>query len=143
MGKKKKTEETRKDLFKKVNLVFKNPIRSDIIQELSNTAQRPIDLADNIGVQKQAINYHLNELKKGGLVKTQKKAIPTTGEVKNTIDDLRGIRVNGVGKDGKLQVSYGVELTENGKKIANEFVNRLYEGPENEKKGKNKKKGGK
>ena len=63
MGKKKrKTKEGRKDIFDKVKTVFKNPINTDIVQELSRGPQRAIDLADNIDVPKQSINYHLNEL---------------------------------------------------------------------------------
>ena len=63
-NKKKKTEPKKKKIFEKVNLVFRNPVRVDIMNELSSTAQRPIDLADNIGVEKQTINYHLQSLKR-------------------------------------------------------------------------------
>ncbi|HEY0087998.1 MAG TPA: winged helix-turn-helix domain-containing protein, partial [Candidatus Lokiarchaeia archaeon] len=127
MGKKKRKNDFRKDIFDKVNAVFKNPIRTDIIQELSSGAQRPIDLAGNIGVQKQVINYHLNELKKEGLVKSQRIQVPLSGKIEGEIDNLRGVRVNGVDKNGNLEITYGVELTKNGKDIAENFVNRLYE----------------
>ena len=40
---------------------------------------------------------------------------------------LKGAIVNKVTEDGKLKVSYGVELTKNGKDIANQFVDPLYE----------------
>lgn len=149
MGKKKrKTKESRKDHFNKVNIVFKNPINTDIVQELSSGAQRPIDLADNIGVKKQAINYHLNELKREGIVQSNKIEIPMAGEIElpatkavgtaGKIVDLRGLRVNGVDIDGNLQAIYGVELTQNGKDIADKFVNRLYEEPEKQKEKKSK-----
>ena len=169
MGKKKRTKDARKDNFNKVNVIFKNPINTDIVQELSRGPQRPIDLADNIGVKKQAINYHLNELKREGIVQSNKIEIPTAmaGEIAlptskavdtgvkiddikeltgigGQIDDLRGLRVNGVDNEGNLVATWGVELTKNGKDIAGTFVNRLYEESESQEgeKNKNKKKEG-
>jgi hypothetical protein len=60
------------------------------------------------------------------------------------VDDLRGLRVNGVDIDGNLMATWGVELTKNGKDIAGGFVNRLYEESESQEgeKNKNKKKEG-
>ncbi len=151
MGKKKrKTKETRKDNFNKINTVFKNPINTDIVQELSRGPQRAIDLADNIDVPKQSINYHLNELKQVGIVQSNKIEVPMAGEIavpltkvvkdKGGLDDLRGLRVNGVDIDGNIKATWGVELTPNGKDIADNFVNRLYEEPpqENQKENKSK-----
>ena len=38
----------------------------------------------------------------------------------------KGTRVDGISKSGKIQVSYGVELTKNGKNVVNQFINPLY-----------------
>ena len=149
MGKKKrKTKETRKDNFNKINTVFKNPINTDIVQELSRGPQRAIDLADNIDVPKQSINYHLNELKQVGVVQSNKIEVPMAGEIavpltkvvkdKGGLDDLRGLRVNGVDIDGNIMATWGVQLTTNGKDIADNFVNRLYESEKEENKSKTK-----
>lgn len=131
MGKKKKEKQKKKEsknrYFDKVNVVFKNPIRADIIQELSNESQRPIDLADNINVPKQKLNYHLNELKKQGLVQTKQEILPTMGDIDGRISNLRGARINGIDHEGNIKITQGVELTKNGKDIANLFVNKLYD----------------
>ncbi len=115
-------KEKKKPIFEKVGLVFRNPIRADILKEISEEAKRPIDIADEIGVQKQRLNYHLNELKKGGLVKTHQE-IRKSEELPSD----RGIRINGATENGKVKYSYGVELTPNGKDIVNKFINQLYE----------------
>jgi len=39
----------------------------------------------------------------------------------------RGTRINGVGEEGKFQVTYGVELTTNGKNLVNQYIDPLYE----------------
>ncbi|MFX0020165.1 MAG: winged helix-turn-helix domain-containing protein [Promethearchaeota archaeon] len=117
-----KKKEKKKPIFDKVGLVFRSPVRVDIMKELSEKTQRPIDIADNIGIEKQNLNYHLNALKKGGLVKTHKEELSET-----EFQMERGKRINGLSKKGKLKVSYGVELTKNGKKIVNQFVDPLYE----------------
>lgn len=132
MAKKKNTKGKKKKIFEQVNLAFKNPVRAEILNELSQKPQRPKDLADNIGVQKQAINYHLNALKTGGLVKVQRQEFNTYGEISENIggENLKGARINGLSSEGNIQVSYGVELTEDGRKIAETFVNRLYEDSE-------------
>jgi predicted transcriptional regulator len=117
-----KKNERKKPIFEKVGLIFRSPIRADIMKEISSNPKRPIDIADNIGIQKQKLNYHLNELKKGGLVKTHQ-------EVRNE-DDMpsdRGIRIEGATENGKIKYSHGVELTNNGKNIFNNFLNQLYE----------------
>ncbi|MFX1256822.1 MAG: ArsR/SmtB family transcription factor [Promethearchaeota archaeon] len=142
MAKKKKIKGNKKRIFEQVNLAFKNPVRADILNELSQKPQRPKDLADNIGVQKQAINYHLKALKSGGLVKVRKQEFSTTREIPYNIDNenLRGVRINGISSDGNIQISYGVELTEDGRRIAETFVNRLYIDSEEESEDNNKKK---
>ncbi|MFW9946520.1 MAG: winged helix-turn-helix domain-containing protein [Promethearchaeota archaeon] len=117
-----KKKEKKKPIFEKVGLVFRSPVRVDIMKELSEKAQRPIDIADTIGIEKQNLNYHLNALKKGGLVKTHKEELSET-----ELQVEKGTRINGLSKRGKLKVSYGVELTKNGKKIVNQFVDPLYE----------------
>lgn len=117
-----KKKEKKMPIFDKVGLVFRSPVRVDIMKELSEKSQRPIDIADNIGIEKQNLNYHLNALKKGGLVKTHKEELSET-----EFQVERGTRINGLSKKGKLKVSHGVELTKNGKKIVNQFVNPLYE----------------
>lgn len=126
MKKKKK-----KPIFDKVGLVFRNPIRADILKELSENPQRPKKIADDFGMKKQSLNYHLNALKREGLIQTHTEEISKT-----EIPQEKGTRINGVAKDGKLKVSYGVELTKNGKNIVNKFINPLYE----EEKNKNNKK---
>jgi len=118
MGKKEK----KKPIFEKVGLVFRSPIRADIMKEISEEAKRPIDIADKIGVQKQRLNYHLNELKKGGLVKTHQE-IRKSEELPSD----RGIRINGATENGKVKYSHGVELTVHGRDIVNKFLNQLYE----------------
>ena len=117
-----KKETKKKPIFEKVGLVFRNPVRADILRELSESPKRPKKLADNIGIQKQNINYHLNALKKGGLIKTHTEELE-----ENKIPKEKGTRINGLGKSGKVQVSYGVELTKNGKNIVNQFIDPLYE----------------
>ncbi|TXT58116.1 MAG: hypothetical protein BAJALOKI1v1_1750004 [Promethearchaeota archaeon] len=117
-----KKKEKKKALFEKVGLIFRSPIRADIMKEISSEPKRPIDIAENIGIQKQTLNYHLNELKKGGLVKTNQEILD---EVEIPSD--RGIRINGATEDGKIKISYGVTLTKKGKDIVNNFLNQLYE----------------
>ena len=117
-----KKEEKKKPIFEKVGLVFRNPVRADILRELSESPKRPKKLADNIGIQKQNINYHLNALKRGGLIKTHTEELE-----EKEIPKEKGTRINGLGKGGKFQVSYGVELTKNGKNIVNQFIDPLYE----------------
>ncbi|MFW9882655.1 MAG: winged helix-turn-helix domain-containing protein [Candidatus Thorarchaeota archaeon] len=119
---KKEKKEKKKPIFEKVGLVFRSPVRADIIRQLSNSPQRPIEIAENIGIQKQNINYNLNSLKRGGIIKTHKEEL--------TEDELpkgKGTRINGVSKSGKLEVVQGVELTKNGKDILNQFISPLYE----------------
>ena len=125
-NKKKKTEPKKKKIFEKVNLVFRNPVRVDIVRELSSTAQRPIDLADNIGVEKQTINYHLQSLKRGGLIRTHTEELSQDSEEVEELTRMKGARVDGYTENGKVQVSYGVELTQNGEKVAKRFVSQLY-----------------
>jgi len=118
----KKAEKKKKPIFEKVGIVFRSPVRADIMRELSETPQRPKKLADNIGIQKQSINYHLNALKRGGLVRTHSEELN-----ESEIPKEKGTRINGIGGEGKLKVSYGVELTKNGKKIVSQFIEPLYE----------------
>jgi len=121
-----KKSEKKKPIFEKVGLVFRSPVRADILRQLSESPQRPTEIADNIGIQKQNINYHLNALKRGGIVKTHTE--------ERSEDDLpkgKGTRINGIGGSGKLKVSYGVELTKNGKNIVNKFIDPLYEEEKN------------
>lgn len=118
----KKEEKKKKPIFEKVGIVFRNPVRADIMRELSESPQRPKKLADNIGIQKQNINYHLNALKRGGLVRTHTEELD-----EKEIPKEKGTRINGVGGSGKFKVSYGVELTKNGKNIVNQFIDPLYE----------------
>jgi DNA-binding transcriptional ArsR family regulator len=122
-----KKTESRRDIFYKVNVIFKNPLRVDILQELSILPQRPIDLAKKFGVQQQVINYHLTTLRKSGLIKEHKKELPRSGKVLEKLGDMKGVRVKGMTESGKIEVSYGLELTESGKKIAKQFVNKLYQ----------------
>lgn len=118
----KKEEKKKKPIFEKVGIVFRNPVRADIMRELSESPQRPKKLADNIGIQKQNINYHLNALKRGGLIRTHTEELD-----EKEIPKEKGTRINGVGGSGKFKVSYGVELTKNGKNIVNQFIDPLYE----------------
>ena len=97
-------------------------MRVEILRELSFNSQRPIDLANKLEVERQNVNYHINALKRGGLVKTQKMEVS-----EEEIPKKRGATVDGVTQNGKLKISYGVELTQNGKEIANQFVEPLYE----------------
>jgi DNA-binding transcriptional ArsR family regulator len=135
-------KEKKKPIFEKVGLVFRNPMRVEILRELSSTSQRPVDLANKLEVERQNINYHIGALKRGGIVKTQKMEVS-----KEEASKLKGAIVNKVTENGKLKVSYGVELTKNGKEIANQFIDPLYEeailDEEHKEEHKNKKKGGK
>jgi len=117
-----KKKEKKKPIFEKVGLVFRSPVRADILRELSESPQKPTEIAENIGLQKQNINYHLNALKRGGLVKTHKKELTET-----EIPRGKGTRINGISKSGKLKVAQGVELTKNGKNIVSQFISPLYE----------------
>jgi DNA-binding transcriptional ArsR family regulator len=117
-----KKKEKKKPIFEKVGLVFRSPVRADIMRELSESPQRPTEIAENIGLQKQNINYHLNALKRGGLIKTHKKELSET-----EIPKGKGTRINGISKSGKLKVAQGVELTKNGKNIVNQFISPLYD----------------
>ncbi len=126
-----KKKEKKNPIFEKVGLVFRSPVRADILRQLSESPQRPTEIADNIGIQKQNVNYHLNALKRGGIVKTHTEELLET-----EIPKGKGTRINGIGGGGKLKVSYGVELTKNGKNIVNQFIDPLYE----EEKDKNEKK---
>ncbi|MHA1196320.1 MAG: helix-turn-helix domain-containing protein [Promethearchaeota archaeon] len=108
----KEKNEKKKPVFEKIGLVFRSPVRVDILKQLSEREQKPIEIANKIGIPKQSLNYHLNVLKRGGLVKAHIKKLP---EEKLTSD--KGARVLGFDKNGKVQVSSGIELTENGKKI--------------------------
>ena len=115
-------KEKRKPIFEKVGLVFRNPMRVDIVQELSANSQRPIDLANKLEVDRQNLNYHIGALKRGGIIKTQKMEVSQEEASK-----LKGAIVNKVTKEGKLKISYGIELTKNGKDVVNQFVDPLYE----------------
>ncbi|MFX1569275.1 MAG: ArsR/SmtB family transcription factor [Promethearchaeota archaeon] len=136
---KKEKEVKKKPIFEKVGLVFRSPVRADILRELSESPQRPSEIADNVGLQKQNINYHLNALKRGGMVQTRRVEFDEDEKPKG-----KGTRINGISKSGKLKVTQGVELTKNGKDIVNQFINPLYEENRYEKderiKEKNKKK---
>ncbi|HUW89070.1 MAG TPA: helix-turn-helix domain-containing protein [Candidatus Nanopelagicaceae bacterium] len=115
-------KEKKKPIFEKVGLVFRNSTRIDIVRELSTNSQRPIDLANKLEVDRQNINYHISALKRGGIIKTQKMEVSQEEASK-----LKGAIVNKVTKEGKLKISYGVELTKNGKDVVNQFVDPLYE----------------
>ena len=132
-------KEKKKPIFEKVGLVFRNPMRVDIVRELSSSSQRPVDLANKLEVERQNINYHLGALKRGGIIKTQKMEVS-----KEEASKLKGAIVNKATENGKLKISYGVELTENGKDIVNQFIDPLYEeaniGEEHKEKRNNKKK---
>ena len=115
-------KEKKKPIFEKVGLVFRNPMRVEILRELSLSSQRPVDLANKLEVERQNINYHIGALKRGGIIKTQKMEVS-----KEEASKMKGAIVNKVTENGKLKVSYGVELTKNGKEIANQFIDPLYE----------------
>jgi len=117
-----KKKEKKKPIFEKVGIVFRNPIRADIMRQLSESPQRPKNIAENMGVEKQFLNYHLNALKKGGLIQSHSEELS-----EEEIPKERGTRINGVGEDGKFQVTYGVELTKNGKNLVNQYIDPLYE----------------
>ncbi|MFX1364117.1 MAG: ArsR/SmtB family transcription factor [Promethearchaeota archaeon] len=119
---KKEEKKKKKPMFDKVGLVFRSPVRADILRELAENPQRPTEIAENIGLQKQNINYHLNALKRGGIVKVRKEEYPEA-----EIPKGKGKRINGVSKNGKVKVVQGVELTKNGKDIVNKFISPLYE----------------
>ncbi|MBY8987298.1 MAG: helix-turn-helix transcriptional regulator [Candidatus Lokiarchaeota archaeon] len=135
-------KEKKKPIFEKVGLVFRNPMRVDILRELSSNSQRPIDLANKLEVERQNINYHIGALKRGGIIKTQKMEVS-----KEAASKMKGAIVNKATENGKLKISYGIELTENGKDIVNQFITPLYEEANSEEEHKeernNKKKGGK
>ena len=122
MAKKEEKKEKKKPIFEKVGLVFRSPVRANILRQLSDSPQQPIEIAKNIGMQKQSINYHLNALKRGGIVKTHRVEYN-----KDEVPKGKGTRINGISKSGKLKVVQGVELTENGKDIVNQFISPLYE----------------
>jgi len=128
-----KKKEKKKPIFEKVGIVFRNPVRADIMRELSESPQRPKNIAENIGIQKQSLNYHLNALKKGGLIKSHTEELS-----EEEIPKGRGTRINGVGEEGKFQVTYGVELTTNGKNLVNQYIDPLYEEESGDKEEKNK-----
>jgi DNA-binding Lrp family transcriptional regulator len=134
-------KEKKKPIFEKVGLVFRNPMRVEILRELSLSSQRPVDLANKLEVERQNINYHIGALKRGGIIKTQKMEVS-----KEEASKMKGAIVNKVTENGKLKISYGVELTKNGKEIANQFIDPLYEEENLEEEHKNErtiKKGGK
>lgn len=112
----------KKPIFEKVGLVFRNPMRVDIVRELSTNSQRPIDLANKLEVDRQSMNYHIGALKRGGIIKTQNMEVSQEEASK-----FKGAIVNKVTKEGKLKISYGVELTKNGKDVVKQFVDPLYE----------------
>ena len=115
-------KEKKKPIFEKVGLVFRNSMRVEILRELSLNSQRPVDLANKLEVERQNINYHIGALKRGGIIKTQKMEVS-----KEEASKMKGATLNKVTKNGKLKISYGVELTKNGKEIANQFIEPLYE----------------
>ena len=121
--KKEKIEKKKRGpMFEKVGLVFRNPMRVEILRELSFNSQRPVDLANKLKVERQNINYHIGALKRGGIIKTQKMEVS-----KEDAPKMRGAIVDEVTENGNLKISYGVELTKNGKDIANQFIDPLYE----------------
>ena len=115
-------KEKKKPIFEKVGLVFRNPMRVEILRELSSSSQRPVDLANKLEVERQNINYHIGALKRGGIIKAQKMEVS-----KEEASKMKGAIVNKATENGKLKISYGVELTKNGKEIANQFIDPLYE----------------
>ena len=112
----------KKPIFEKVGLVFRNPMRVEILRELSTRSQRAVDLANKLEVERQNVNYHIGALKRGGIIRTQKMEVSEEEASK-----LKGAIVDKVTDTGKLKISYGVELTKNGKEIANQFIDPLYE----------------
>jgi len=118
----KKEKEKKKKIFEKVGLVFRNPMRVEILRELSFNSQRPVDLANKLEVERQNINYHIGALKRGGIIKTQNMEVS-----KEEVLKMKGAKINKLTENGNLKISYGVELTKNGKDIANQFVDPLYE----------------
>lgn len=135
MAKKEEKIEKKKPIFDKVGLVFRSPIRADIMREISQSVQKPQEIANKFEISKQNINYHIQALKKGGLIKTH-----TEEREESEIPSERGVRVNGLSETGKFKVSYGVELTKNGKNIVNQFIDPLYEEKNEKEKIKNNKK---
>jgi DNA-binding transcriptional ArsR family regulator len=122
MAKKTNKKEKKKPIFEKVGLVFRSPVRAGILRQLSANPQSPKEIADFLDESKQNINYHLNALKRGGIVQTRR--------VEYNEEELpkgKGVRINGKSESGKLQVAQGVELTKNGKDIVNKFIDPLYE----------------
>lgn len=119
---KKEEKEKKKPIFEKVGLVFRSPVRADILQQLSESPEIPSQIAKNIGIERQNVSYHLKALKKGGLVKTHKKEFSETEVPKG-----KSVRINGISKSGKIKVIQGVELTKNGRDIVNQFISPLYE----------------
>ncbi len=117
-----KKKEKKKSIFEKVGLVFRSPVRVDILRQLSESPQKPTEIAENIGLQKQNINYHLNALKRGGMIQTRREEF-----TEEEVPKGKGTRINGISKSGKLKVTQGVELTENGKNIVIQFISPLYE----------------
>jgi len=128
-------KEKKKPIFEKVGLVFRNSMRVEILRELSLNSQRPVDLANKLEVERQNINYHIGALKRGGIIKTQKMEVS-----KEEASKMKGATLNKVTKNGKLKISYGVELTKNGKEIANQFIDPLYEEANLEEEHKNERK---
>ena len=124
-----KKKEKKKPIFEKVGIIFRNPVRADIMRELSESPQRPQKLAESIDVSKQNLNYHLNALKRGGLIKSHTEELP-----EDEIPKEKGTRIDGVGEEGKIQVTYGVELTENGKNVVDQYIDPLYEEESGDKK---------
>jgi len=127
MAKKEEKKEKKKPIFEKVGLVFRSPVRADILRQLSTRPQRPVDLSEELDIEKQNLNYHIKALKKGGFIKVQQKIIAPSDSRIEDLPDMRGVRVNGETDNGKIQVSYGLELTKNGKNIVNQFIDPLYE----------------
>ena len=73
------------------------------------------------------MNYHIGELKRGGLIKTHSEELPEKSAKAKTLLSKKGARHNGVIEQGKVKISYGVELTKNGKNLAKQFVEPLYQ----------------
>jgi len=113
--------EKKRRTFEKIGLVFRSPIRVEIVRELyQSSPQRPVELARKLGVSKQNVSYHLKKLKEGGIVRVHREAMPPV--VFNSLYK-RGVRINGVNEEGKIMLSYGVELTENGFNVADMLYN--------------------
>jgi len=115
-------EVKKKPIFEKVGLVFRSPVRAEILRELSESPQRPIEIAENLDLEKQNINYHLNALKRGGMIQTRREEFN-----EDEIPKGEGARINGRSESGKIRVAQGVELTKNGKDIVAQFISPLYE----------------